>query len=307
MKLQQLRYIIEVARTALNISTAATNLYTSQPAVSKQIQQLEEELGVKIFARNGKRLTEITPPGKQILQIAERVLRDTASIQHVAEEFANETRGTLSIATTHTQARYVLPDLLEEYHQEFAQIRVDLHIGGPTECINWLLDSRADLAILTEEATLGDDLVALPCETWNRCLVVPANHPLAQAELLTIQQLAEYPIATYAFELDSSHSVVTRAFSDHQLTPKISFAATDSDVIKTYVRRGLGVGIIANQAYDEASDQDLVRIDGQHLFNQSTTRVVLRRGAYLRGFLYAFLERYSSGLDRTSIDEQLHR
>ncbi|MCG2633518.1 MAG: LysR substrate-binding domain-containing protein [Gammaproteobacteria bacterium] len=306
MKLQQLRYILEVARSALNISTAATTLHTSQPAVSKQIQQLEEELGVQIFARNGKRLTEITPPGQQILQIAERILRDTINIQRVAEEFANETTGTLSIATTHTQARYVLPDLLRQFHQQYPLIRVDLHIGGPTESTQWLLEGRTDLAILTEETELNDDLVALPCEPWDRCLVVPLDHPLSRSGEVTMKQLARHPIATYAFALDASHSPLERAFAEHNLTPNISFAATDSDVIKTYVRQGLGVGVIANQAYDASADGDLVQIDASHLFDRSTTRLVLRRSAYLRGFIYTFLQLYAPYLKRQYIDAAMH-
>lgn len=301
MKLQQLRYIWEVARHDLNVSATAQSLYTSQPGISKQIRLLEDELGVEIFTRSGKHLTRITPAGEAILRIAGEMLRKAESIRQVAQEFSDAKRGSLSIATTHTQARYALPPVIEGFMKAYPDVSLHMQQGTPMQIAEMAADGTVDFAIATEALDLFNDLVMMPCYKWNRCVVVPRNHPLAQVSRLTLADIAKHPVVTYVFGF-TGRSKLDDAFREAGLTPKVVFTAADADVIKTYVRLGLGVGIIAHMAVDEA-DRDLVALDASHLFEPSTTRIGFRKGTFLRGFMYDFIQRFAPHLTRDRVDE----
>lgn len=301
MKLQQLRYIWEVARHDLNVSATAQGLYTSQPGISKQIRLLEDELGVEIFTRSGKHLTRITPAGEAILRIAGEMLRKAESIRQVAQEFSDAKRGSLSIATTHTQARYALPPVIDGFMKAYPDVSLHMQQGTPMQIAEMAADGTVDFAIATEALDLFNDLVMMPCYKWNRCVVVPRNHPLAQVSRLTLADIAKHPVVTYVFGF-TGRSKLDDAFREAGLTPKVVFTAADADVIKTYVRLGLGVGIIAHMAVDEA-DRDLVALDASHLFEPSTTRIGFRKGTFLRGFMYDFIQRFAPHLTRDRIDE----
>lgn len=302
MKLQQLRYIWEVAHHDLNVSATAQSLYTSQPGISKQIRLLEDELGVEVFSRSGKHLTRITPAGEAILRTAGEILRKVESIKQVAQEFSDERKGTLSIATTHTQARYVLPKVISQFISEYPDVSLQLNQGTPMQISEMAADGTVDFAIATEAMDLFSDLIMLPCYTWNRCILVPKNHPLCQVSELSIQDVAKHPLVTYVFGF-TGRSKLDEAFMEHGLAPKVVFTAADADVIKTYVRLGLGIGIVAKQAFDPEVDSDLVALDASHLFKPSTTRLAFRRGTFLRGFMYEFIERFAPHLTRELVDE----
>ncbi|MGB2336776.1 MAG: HTH-type transcriptional regulator CysB, partial [Alcanivorax sp.] len=301
MKLQQLRYIWEVARHDLNVSATAAALYTSQPGISKQIRMLEDELGVEVFARSGKHLTHITPAGQAILQIAGEILQQTESIRRVSQEFRDESRGELSIATTHTQARYALPPVIHQFTGLFPDVSLHMHQGTPMQISEMAANGSVDFAIATEALDLFTDLVMMPCYRWNRTVVVPEGHPLTKVKPLTLEALAEYPIVTYVFGF-TGRSKLDDAFVDKGLEPKVVFTAADADVIKTYVRLGMGVGIIAHMAVDPVEDKGLVALDAGHLFESSTTRIGFRKGTFLRGFMYDFLEAFAPHLTRDRVD-----
>ncbi|NND66544.1 MAG: HTH-type transcriptional regulator CysB, partial [Halioglobus sp.] len=279
MKLQQLRYIWEVAHHDLNVSATAQSLYTSQPGISKQIRLLEDELGVEIFARSGKHLTHVTPAGEAILETAGEVLRKVEGIKQVAQEYSNEKKGTLSIATTHTQARYALPATISEFMRRYPDVSLHMHQGTPMQIAEMAADGTVDFAIATEAMEHFSDLVMMPCYRWNRCVLVPRNHPLARAGELTLEQVAEHPIVTYVFGF-TGRSRLDEAFVEQGLVPRVVFTAADADVIKTYVRLGLGIGIIAGMAHDESIDDDLVALDANHLFSSSVTRIACRKGTF---------------------------
>lgn len=295
MKLQQLRYLTAIARNNLNISAAAESLYTSQPGVSKQIRLLEDELGVELFNRNGKHLTHITPVGRQIIEKAEKILREVRNIQVLAEEFRDDQRGNLAIATTHTQARYVLPRVIQIFRQHYPAVILQIHQGSPSQIAELAVSGEVDFAIATEASELFEDLVMMPCYRWCRCVLVPREHPLTQLEQLSLQDVAEYPLVTYVFGF-TGRSHLDEAFRGAKLKPNVAFTATDADVIKTYVRLGLGVGILAAMAYDPKEDQDLARLDARHLFALSTTRIGFRRGTFLRTYMYDFIELFAPHL-----------
>ncbi len=297
MKLQQLRYIWEVSRNGLNVSATAQALYTSQPGISKQIRLLEDELGVEIFARSGKHLTRITAAGERIIQTAGEILRKCENIKQIGQEFSNERVGTLSIATTHTQARYALPAVISSFMQEYPDVALHMHQGTPTQIAEMAADGTVDFAIATEGMEQFGDLIMMPCYRWNRCVVVPKGHPLTTVSTLTIEALAEFPIVTYVFGF-TGRSKLDEAFNQLGLEPKVIFTAADADVIKTYVRLGLGVGIVADMAVDKLQDQDLVALDASHLFESSVTKIGFRRGTFLRGFMSDFIERFAPHLDR---------
>ncbi len=301
MKLQQLKYIWEVARHDLNVSVTAQSLFTSQPGISKQIRLLEDELGVQIFARSGKHLTHITPAGQRIVEQAGEVLRLVDSIKRVAQEFSNEKQGSLSIATTHTQARYALPGVIDRFIEAYPEVSLHMHQGTPLQIAELAAEGGVDFAIATEGMEHFSDLVMMPCYDWNRCILVPQGHPLAEVEELSIEAVAEHPIVTYVFGF-TGRSKLDDAFKDAGLTPRVVFTATDADVIKTYVRLGLGIGIVATMAYDEQQDQDLVPLSANHLFATSTTMIGCRRGTFLRGFMYDFVELFAPHLTRETID-----
>ena len=302
MKLQQLRYIWEVAHHDLNVSATAQSLYTSQPGISKQIRLLEDELGVEVFSRSGKHLTRITPAGEAILKTAGEILRKVESIKQVAQEFSNEKKGSLSLATTHTQARYALPRVIESFIKAYPEVSLHMHQGTPMQISEMAADGTVDFAIATEALELFSDLVMMPCYRWNRCVVVPRNHPLAQMSTLTLESVAKHPIVTYVFGF-TGRSKLDEAFIEKGLAPKVVFTAADADVIKTYVRLGLGIGIIAKMAYNEETDKDLVALDASHLFAASTTKIGFRRGTFLRAFMYDFIANFAPHLTREVVDQ----
>ncbi len=297
MKLQQLRYIWEVAHHDLNVSATAKSLYTSQPGISKQIRLLEDELGLEVFARSGKHLTRVTPAGESIIHTAGEILRKVENIKQIAQEFSNEKKGVLSLATTHTQARYALPPVISGFIKQYPDVALHMHQGSPTQIAEMAADGTVDFAIATEGLELFGDLIMMPCYRWNRCVVVPKGHPLCKVPKLTLEALAEYPIVTYVFGF-TGRSKLDEAFSRRGLNPKVVFTAADADVIKTYVRLGLGVGIVAKMAVDEQLDPDLVVLDASELFESSVTKIGFRRGTFMRGFMYDFVEQFAPHLNR---------
>ncbi|MEN9460073.1 MAG: transcriptional regulator CysB [Pseudomonadota bacterium] len=304
MKLQQLRYICEVARRGLSISATAEGLYTSQPGVSKQIRQLEEELGVQVFTRSGKQLTQITPAGMAILEIARDVLSKVETIKRIAQEHSDDKRGHLSIATTHTQARYVLPSVIKQFIQRYPNVALHMHQGTPTQIAELAAEGVVDFAIATEGMELFEDLVMMPCYRWNRCIIVPNDHPLCALPTLTLEALAQYPLVTYVFGF-TGRSHLDQAFSSKGLQPQVVFTASDADVIKTYVRLGLGVGIVAHMAYDLILDSDLRALDASHLFEDSTTKIGCRRGTFLRSYMYDFVQIFAHQLTREKVEQAM--
>ena len=301
MKLQQLRYIWEVAHHDLNVSATAQALYTSQPGISKQIRLLEDELGVEVFARSGKHLTHVTPAGEVIIEMAGEILRKAETIKRVAEEFNNETQGSLSVATTHTQARYVLPSVIGSFRERYPDVSLHMKQGSPTQIARLAAEGEADFAIATEGLDHFADLIMMPCYRWNRSIVVPKGHPLAERERPTLEEVAEYPIVTYVFGF-TGRSRLDEAFKARGLTARVVFTATDADVIKTYVRLELGIGIIAGMAVDDELDDDLIAIDASHLFEDSVTHIGFRKGTFLRRFMYDFIESFAPHLDRERVD-----
>jgi LysR family transcriptional regulator, cys regulon transcriptional activator len=302
MKLQQLRYASEVARRDLNVSAAAESLFTSQPGLSRQIKSLEAELGVEIFVRRGRRLTAITEPGRAVLAIAERMLADAANLKRAGEDYAGRNLGTLTIATTHTQARYALPKAVAAFKRRYPKVHLVIHQGNPTQICAQVADGEADVCIATEQIAEHPALVALPCYQWNRCVVVPPRHALLRAQPLTLEAIAAYPIVTYDFAF-ANRSLVNRAFEQRGLSPDVVLTAFDADVIKTYVELGLGVGIMAKMAFDAHRDRHLRAIDASHLFPSSMTRLGIKRGAYLRRFAYDFIELFAPALTHELVEK----
>ncbi len=302
MKLRQLHYIHEVAQRGLNVTAAAEALFTSQPGVSKQIRLLEEELGVDIFQRNGKHLSEVTPAGKRILEYTARLLAEAQNIKNIAEEFHDTDRGDLIIATTHTQARYALPPVIQKFRTRFPKVTLHLHQGSPPQIAKMAAEGQADFAIATEAMEHFEQLVMLPSYHWNRCVLVKPGHPLTEKKKLTLKDVAAHPIVTYTFGF-TGRSKLDQAFAAHGLKPDVVLTAVDADVIKTYVRAGLGIGIIANMAYDERTDKDLIRLPADHLFEASTTHIGFRRGMFLRGYMYEFMRIFAAHLTQETVDE----
>ncbi|HYG13205.1 MAG TPA: CysB family HTH-type transcriptional regulator [Methylophilaceae bacterium] len=304
MKLHQLRYLREIARQNLSVSQAADALHTSQPGVSKQIQLLEEELKLQIFQRNGKRLTGITEPGRIILDLAERVMRELENIKRVGEEFTHIETGTLTVATTHTQARYYLPATVKAFMQAYPGVKLTIHQGNPTQVTEQVASGEADIGIATEAISRHESLFCLPCYQWNRCVVMPHGHPLLDDAPLTLEKIARYPLITYDFAFTGA-SLVSRIFGDQGLQPNVVLTAIDADVIKTYVGLGLGVGLLASMAYDAQRDTNLAMLEADHLFPASTTYLGLRRDAYLRGYVYDFIQMLAPHNDRKTVDAAL--
>ena len=305
MNLQQLRFFNEVVRQGLNISAAASTLYTSQPGVSKQIKLLEEELGIEIFVRNGKRIVAITEPGKAVLEIAQRMLHDAGNLKQVAEEFHAQDTGDLTIATTHTQARYALPPTVKQFIKRYPGVKLGLHQGNPTQIAEQVLSGDADIGIATESLSLYDELITLPCYEWNHCVITPPKHPLLAEKKLTLAKIAQYPIITYDFAF-SGRGKINAAFEAAKIEPNIALTAIDADVIKTYVELGLGIGILAKMAYIPERDKRLGMMDAGHLFKPSTTKIALRKNEYLRGYTYDFIELFAPHLTREVVAEAMH-
>ena len=302
MKLQQLRYLTEVARRDLNVSAAAEALHTSQPGISKQVRSLEDELGVQIFVRHGKRITSLTEPGRAVVAIAERMLADAANLKRAGEDYASRNLGTLTIATTHTQARYALPRAVAAFKRRYPKVHLVIHQGNPTQICEQVAAGEADLCVATEQISEHPGLVALPCYQWNRCIVVRPRHALLKIQPLTLEAVARYPIVTYDYAF-ANRSLVNRAFEQRGLAPDVVLTAFDADVIKTYVELGLGVGIMAKMAFDPRRDRHLRAIDASHLFPSSTTRLGIKRGAYLRRFAYDFIEHFAPQLSREVVQK----
>jgi len=299
MNLQQLRYVLEVAKHKLSVSEAAEVLFTSQPGVSKQIRLLEE-----IFVRHGKRLTAITEPGHEVLRIAERMLREADNLRQIGQDFQNESSGRLVVATTHTQARYALPSVIGEFMRRYPKVQLHIHQGNPRQICEQVLAGEADIAIATEAAADLQDLVLLPCKQWNRSVIARKGHPILRESPLTLEAISRFPIITYDTAF-AGRSLINKAFLSRGLKPNIVLTAIDSDVIKTYVNMDLGIGIIANMAFDPLTDRELSAMDASHLFESSTTRIGLPRNTWLRGYAYAFIEMFAPQLTRHVVDSAL--
>jgi LysR family cys regulon transcriptional activator len=301
MKLHQLRYLAAVAQSGLNITAAADKLHTSQPGVSKQIKLLEDELGFQIFVRDGRTLTRVTPAGQQVIDRAIRILREVQNIKRLSDDFKDEARGALSIATTHTQARYILPEVIRQFRESYPEVRLHLHQGTSEQLAEMATLDRADFVIATGSQSLFEGYTLLPCYRWHRNVVVPGDHPLAKVRKPTLRQLAAHPIVTYVFSF-SGPSSLQQIFAKEGLTPNVVLTARDSDVIKTYVRLGLGVGIVASMAIDPREDGDLVQIDTSELFPAHITWIGFRRGGLLRKYQLDFIQLFAPHLTRRLIE-----
>ncbi|MEY3125255.1 MAG: hypothetical protein RLZZ573_1775 [Pseudomonadota bacterium] len=309
MNLHQFRFVQEAARRNLNLTEAAKALHTSQPGVSKAIIELEEELGIDIFARHGKRLKRITEPGQHVLKSIELIMREVGNLKRIGEQYSAQDDGTLSIATTHTQARYVLPEKVAALRSAFPKVNISLHQGSPDQVARMLIDEVAEIGIATESLTTYSELVTLPCYEWQHMLVLPTDHPLAKKERITLEDVAREPLITYHPSYTGRTKIDT-AFANRKLTPRIALEAIDSDVIKTYVRLGLGVGIAAEMAVtdilqDTENKGGLVTRQAGHLFGQNVARVAFKRSAYLRNFVYTFAELLSDRLSRSLVDKAM--
>jgi LysR family cys regulon transcriptional activator len=304
MNLHQFRFVQEAVRRNLNLTEAAKALHTSQPGVSKAIIELEEELGIEIFARHGKRLKRVTEPGAQVLKSIDLILREVNNLKRIGEQYSAEDSGTLSIATTHTQARYVLPDPVAKLRMAYPMVNVSLHQGSPDQVARMLIDEVAEIGIATESLASYDELVTLPCYEWQHVLVLPVGHALSTKTHLTLEDIAHEPLITYHPSY-TGRTKIDQAFATRKLHPRIALEAIDSDVIKTYVRLGLGIGIAAEMSVrdviDEGLKSDLVVRPAGQLFGQNVARVAFKRGAYLRNFVYQFAELVSSRLDRNLV------
>ncbi len=305
MNLHQFRFVQEAARRNLNLTEAAKALHTSQPGVSKAIIELEEELGVDIFARHGKRLKRITEPGQHVLKSIELIMREVGNLKRIGEQFSLQDSGTLSIATTHTQARYVLPGPITKLRETFPKVNISLHQGAPDQVAKMLIDEVAEIGIATESLADYSDLITLPCYEWQHVLVLPKDHKLAHVQLVTLQDLANEALITYHPSF-TGRTKIDAAFAAKKLTPRIALEAIDSDVIITYARTGLGVGIVAEMSVKDNVPADMVVKPAGHLFGKNTARVAFKRSAYLRNFVYTFAELLSDRLNRNLITKAMN-
>ena len=303
MNFQQLRIVRETVRQNFNLTEVADALFTSQPGVSKHIKDLEDELGLELFNRKGKRLTGLTEPGKELIGIVERLLLDAQNIKQLANQFTQKDEGRLVVATTHTQARYVLPRVVKTFKEAFPKVHLVLHQGSPEEIVSLLQTGQADIGIATEALEGADQIATFPYYEWHHAVIVPEGHALEAEESLTLEQVAAHPIITY-HEGFTGRGQIDKAFFDAGLVPDVIMSALDADVIKAYVELGLGVGIVASMAYSDVRDQGLALLDTEHLFRRNTTVIGVRKGHYLRGFAYRFIELCSPGLDETSVKSQ---
>ncbi|MFZ6656394.1 CysB family HTH-type transcriptional regulator [Undibacterium sp. TJN19] len=300
MNFQQLRSIREASRRGYNLTEVANVLFTSQPGVSRQIRELEEELGVDIFERNGKRLTGLTDPGRDILPIIERLLLEAENLRQAGEDFSDQSKGTLTIATTHTQARYVLPKVVQVFRQAFPDVRIALQQSSPEHIAEWVLSGKADIGIATEGLSQFKDLASFACYEWNHVVVVPEDHPLLRKDVLTLEDLSNYPLITYDVGF-TGRGHIDDAFRQAGLRTDIVLTAMDSDVIQQYVALGLGVGLVASMAIEVQRAHGLRTISASHLFASNVTRLAVRRGAYLRSYTYEFIQQFAPSLDRDEV------
>ena len=305
MNFQQLRSVREAIRCHFNLTEAASALHTSQPGVSRQIRELEDELGVDIFVRTGKRLTGLTPPGATLIPIIERLLDEAENLRRAGANYSMASQGRLSVAATHSQARYALPPTVRDFRQLFPDVRFHLHQGSPKQVAEMLVSGEADLGVATEALTDHPQLVTLPCYRWTHSVVVPPGHPLTQSTgLLTLQALARYPLITYE-QGYTGRSHIDAGFATHGLTPQVVLTAMDADVIKTYVELGMGVGIVASVAVDAERDRHLRVLDAGHLFEVNTTRLAIKRGTWLRGYVFSFIETFAPSLTKAVVLQAL--
>lgn len=308
MNFQQLRSVREAVRQGFNLTEVAAALHTSQPGVSRQIRELEDELGIEIFVRAGKRLTGLTPPGETVLPIVERLLQEATNLQRAGEDFARSGQGALTIAATHSQARYALPAAVRDFRASHPQVQLHLHQGTPQQVARMLLDGEADIGVATEALAQYDELLALPCYRWTHTVVVPPGHPLADeaaaGQTLSLQRLGEFPLITYEAGY-TGRSHIDEAFGRAGLSPEIVLVAMDADVIKTYVELGLGVGVVAAIAFDEQRDTHLRAIDARHLFAANMTRLAIRRGRWQRDYVYGFITTFAPPLTRERVQQAL--
>lgn len=302
MNFQQLRAVRETTRSGFNLTDVAEVLHTSQPGISRQIRELEDELGIEIFVRAGKRLTQLTPPGEALLPIVERLLIEADNLKRVGQDFSTQNAGRLSIAATHSQARYALPTVVRDFRQLYPQVTLHLHQGSPKQIAEMLLSGEADIGVATEALSQYEQLVALPCYRWTHSIVVPPGHPLLDIDgPITLEQLASHPLITYEPGY-TGRAHIDEAFERAGVTPDIVLSAMDADVIKTYVELGMGVGIVAAIAFDAERDRTLRSLDARHLFEVNLTRLAIRRGTWLRGFVYAFIESFAPTLSRSVVE-----
>ncbi len=305
MKLQQLKYLLAIADNGLNITVAAERLFTSQPGVSKQLKLLEDELGMQLFTRKGKSLADITPAGQQVIDRARLIMREVDNIRAMAANLNQEREGTLSIATTHTQARYVLPEVVQQFRERYPKVVLNLHQGTSEQIADMVAAKSVDFAIATGARELFQDLLLLPCYSWDRTILVPANHELTTLNRkLSLEDLAEHPLVTYVYSF-SGDSTLKNAFTEKQLKPNVVFTARDADVIKTYVRMGLGVGIVASMAHDCDEHDNLVAIDAEGLFPRSTTWIGFRRDTVLRQYMIEFMALFAPHLTSAQLKRVL--
>jgi LysR family cys regulon transcriptional activator len=305
MNFQQLRSIREASRRNYNLTEVANVLFTSQPGVSRQIRELEEELGVEIFERNGKRLTGLTQPGKGILQIIDRLLLEAENLRQASHEYAGEKSGTLTVATTHTQARYVLPRVVQAFRNAFPEVRIALQQSSPEHIAEWVISGKADIGIATEGLSQFEDLISFPCYSWSHVIVVPEGHPLASLSSISLEDMAQHPLITYDVGF-TGRGHIDEAFKKAGIATDIVLTAMDSDVIQQYVSLGLGVGIVASMAIEHSRTSGLQAIQAAHLFAPNVTRLAVRRGAYLRSYTYEFILRFAPELRRKDIENALN-
>ena len=305
MKLQQLRYIVEIQRQGLNVSEAAETLYTSQPGISKQVKLLEDELGVAIFERSGKRFTGVSEAGKAVLEIAERILREAENLKRASSEFSTGDTGRLVLAATHTQARYALPVVVRDFVTQHPTVKLEMHQGSPTQIAEWVLAGAADIGIATEALDQYAQLITLPVRQWSHCVIAPEGHPILKSLPLSLHELARWPLITYDTAF-TGRSRINRAFERIGAQPNVALTALDADVIKTYVSLGLGLGIISALAFDAQRDIGLVAVDAAHLFESNTTRLALRRGTYLRRYDYDLIALFAPHLSKRVVEMAMH-
>lgn len=306
MNLQQLRIIRETIRQGFNLTEVANALYTSQPGVSKHIKDLEDELGVEIFERRGKRLLRLTGPGQELAGVVERILLDIQNLRRIADQFANRESGHFVVATTHTQARYALPRVIKWFKEDYPKVHLTLHQGSPREIAEMLAAGEADVGIATEGLDGNDDLAAFPCYSWRHAVIVPQGHPLQSVERLTLEAIGDYPIITYHAGF-TGRSHIDQAFAQAGIVPDVVLSAIDADVIKTYVSLGLGVGLVASMAFDPAQDRGLALLEAEDLFPLNTTKLAVRKGAWLRSYAYAFIEKVSSELSESVVKKAIRQ
>jgi len=304
MKLRQLQYVTEVVKNGMNVTAAADKLFTSQPGVSSQIKRLEEELGVTIFERSGKHINGLTPEGDRLVERFDIILNEVDNVKRLADDFSHPDSGMLSIATTHTQARYILPPVITQFKQRYPNVQLQINQGTPEQIASLTDTGQADIGIATEALELFDNLILLPCYRWNRCIMVPKGHPLMSESLLSLEAISKYPIITYTFGV-ADRSVINRAFTKLGLDLNVVLTAADAEVIKTYVRNGLGIGICARMSYDPKQDDDLGVLDAGNLFDSSITSLAIRKNAVLREYVYDFINFFAAHLNKEVVNQAI--